>query len=206
MMHKLQRRVIYGIVLALAFLLAGCSQDIDLTLWEGNRFSAAIETSALIGDGSAEEMSAELDTQVTEIRRQPNITRAEWERIATNDDEFRAQVTVEGDDYGAIETILAGGATVEPVVVDGREAVEFTYTVSPTSAYTLTLRGGEVLSTNGTRVENHAVRWNGGEMRAVVTPRARGDTQGWTWLAVGAVVAALLVFFVSRGRGGSRVG
>lgn len=188
----------------LLFILVGCSQEIDLTVWEGNEFSATILNSIPINENNTEaDIRQELDSQVSDIRGQPNITTATWERIETNEDEFRAEITVEGNDYMAIERVLEGGATVRTTVVDGREAVEFTYDFSPTLAYTLTLHSGEVLSTNGNQLDSGTAQWNGGIMTAVVRPKSRAS-ETLIPIAVGIgvviVVGALLVV-VLRGRG-----
>jgi hypothetical protein len=182
-------------IVALFLLLVGCSQQVDLTIWEGNEFSATIVNSILINEEqSAEEIAQELDTQVSTIRSQPNITRAEWQRLDTNEDEFRAEIIIEGNYYEAIEQLLEGGATVDTSIVDGREVVGFTYDFSPTLAYTLTLNSGDVISTNGEQVDNDTIRWNGGMMEAVITPKSRsGDMVLW--------VVGIIALFVLVGGG-----
>lgn len=188
----------------LLFILVGCSQEIDLTVWEGNQFSATILNSIPINEDNTEaDIRQELDSQVSDIRSQPNITAATWERIETNEDEFRAEITVEGNDYMAIERVLDGGATVRTTVVDGREAVEFTYDYSPTLAYTLTLHSGEVLSTNGNQLDSGTAQWNGGIMTAVVRPKSRA-ADNLIPIAVGigvVVVVGVLLAVMLRGRG-----
>lgn len=185
----------------LLFTLVGCSQEIDLTVWEGNQFSATILNSIPINEENTEaEIRQELDSQVSDIRGQPNITAATWERIETNEEEFRAEITVEGNDYMAIERVLEGGATVRTTVVDGREAVEFTYDYSPTLAYTLTLHSGEVLSTNGNQIDSGTAQWNGGIMNAVVRPKSRA-ADNFLPIAVGigaVVVVGILAMMVLR--------
>lgn len=188
----------------LLFILVGCSQEIDLTVWEGNQFSATILNSIPINEDNTEaDIRQELDSQVSDIRGQPNITTATWERIETNEDEFRAEITVEGNDYMAIERVLEGGATVRTTVVDGREAVEFTYDFSPTLAYTLTLHSGEVLSTNGNQLDSDTAQWNGGIMNAVVRPKSRAS-DNLIPIAVGGIlvlaVAGIMVFIAMRRR------
>jgi hypothetical protein len=178
-------------IVALFLLLVGCSQQVDLTIWEGNEFSATIVNSILINEEqSAEEIAQELDTQVSAIRSQPNITRAEWQRLETNEDEFRAEIIIEGNDYEAIEQLLEGGATVDTSIIDGRERVAFTYDFSPTLAYTLTLNSGDIISTNGEQVDDDTIRWNGGMMEAVITPKSRSsDMVLW----VGGIIALLVL-------------
>ncbi len=193
-MQPLKQWLVRIPILTLLFLLVACSQQVDLTLWEGNEFSATILTSTLVGteqQQSAEDVAQELDAQVSDIRSQPNITRAEWRRLDTNEDEFKAEVTIEGNDYAAIESLLEGDATVRPVVQNGEEAVDFTYVFSPTATYTLTLHSGEVLSTNGNQADDGTVQWNGGVMNAVVRPKSRAS--GNLPLLVGGVVVAVLV-------------
>jgi hypothetical protein len=204
-MQRLNQWLVWVTSSLLLLALVGCSQEIDVTVWEGNQFSATILNSIPINEDNTEaEIRQELDSQVSDIRGQPNITTATWERIETNEDEFRAEITVEGNDYTAIERVLEGGATVRTTVVDGQEAVEFTYDYSPTLAYTLTLHSGEVLSTNGEQVDSDTAQWNGGIMTAVVRPKSRGSDMLMP-MALG-VVGILVVgvglvwFFRSRGK------
>lgn len=191
-MQRLYQQFVVLSITILSLWMVGCAQQVDLTVWEGNEFSATILNSILIGeDRTAEEIAQELDAQVSSIRSQPNITRAEWQRIETNEDEFRAEITVEGDNYEAIEQLLEGDATVDTSIVDGREVVAFTYDFSPTLAYTLTLNSGEVLSTNGERLDDDTVRWNGGVMEATVVPKSRTNDMS-LWI-VGIVALVVVV-------------
>lgn len=188
-MQRLNQWLVWVTTITLVLALVGCSQEIDLTVWENNQFSATILNSIPINEENSEaEIRQELDSQVSDIRGQPNITTATWERIETNEDEFRAEITIEGDDYMAMERVLEGGAAVRTTVIDGAEAVEFTYDYSPTLAYTLTLHSGEVLDTNGARVDTGTTQWNGGIMTATVRPKARGLDSTMIWVAVGAIV------------------
>lgn len=201
-MQKWKQPLRFAVLFSLLLLVVGCSQEVDLTLWEGNQFSATILNAFPVDENNpAEEVAQELDAEVSNIRNQPNITSAVWERIETNEDEFRAEIKIEGNSYDAIESLLEGGASIETEVVNGREAVSFTYDYSPTLAYTLTLNSGEVISSNGTAVDADTTQWNGGLMTAVVTPKSRAADN--TLLIGGAVLlvillAVLAMFFVRR--------
>lgn len=193
-MHPLKHWRLQIPLLVLLCWMVACSQEVDLTLWQGNAFSATLLTTTRVDADPRQtvaEVTQTLDAQVSAIRSQPHITRATWRRLTTDAAEFKAQVTIEGDDYTALENMVAGAATVRTVVQDGAEAVEFIYTSAPTTAYTLTLHSGTVLSTNGNRLDDSTVQWNAGVMNAVVRPKARAS--GTLPLVMGGALLMLLL-------------
>jgi hypothetical protein len=186
-------------MVTVVFFLVGCGADIDqsVTFYRNEQWSAEIklgtsaEMVALLG--SPAEIERELDSWVTEAK-QIGVD-ASWK----SSQEGRTLIyTLEanGTGYDALKEMMFDNRTQITVIEEeGKRHIHFSQPVSrdflDANRYTITLTGGEIISSNGTVLDRGSVQWvdPSGRMEAVLTEKSRFRIG--LWLLIIALVAGI---------------
>lgn len=181
------------------FFLVGCGANIDqsVTFYRNEQWSAEInlgtsaEMVALLG--SPAEIERELDGWVTEAK-QIGVD-ASWK----SSQEGRTLIyTLEanGTGYDALKEMMFDNRTQITVIEEeGKRHIHFSHPVSrdflDANRYTITLTGGEIISSNGAVLDRGSVQWvdPSGRMEAVLTEKSRFRIG--LWLFILALVAGI---------------
>lgn len=196
-------------------LLTGCAFETDVTIYDNEAYVVKIDVEVNkmmaipLGPGGAER---QLDDIIQRLRQETGAT-ASWKEVSSNDIEIdRYVINLEGNGFA---NALGEGSIplVTPITYEGREAFLFEHTDifdfknQGIFFHQLTLRGGEILDSNGNQTAADSVTWADGNERlyAVFMPRSRyvavGDGQISPWM-IGAGVAGVALL----GIGGLFVG
>ncbi len=199
---------------SLTLLLAACMADIDQTItfladerWEVNLLIAFPAEVAPLAAGSVD---SELTTLEQSIESQGGAL--DWERRDDENGNLTYTVDASGQGYDMLRDVV-GDVQVATETRNGERVIAFTYLpgsdLELASSYTMTLVGGEIISSNGIETGRGQVQWQNpaGTMEAVLTEQS---ALGANWLLpalIGLVVLALVgaaVFLLSRRRSAGR--
>ncbi|MBM4456487.1 MAG: hypothetical protein FJ011_01775 [Chloroflexi bacterium] len=169
-LHKRAGSTRIGAVLALfvvAALLSACGAilETDLTIYADERYvttmtiTAPAETIAMIGGPAA--MKSQLDQWAAEAKAQG--AQAKWYQGKAKQAGNTVYV-LEMSGKGFQSKLIQGTFRLTWVDYQGRKAVKFEMSPQSLSSGmalgTITLHAGEVLSSNGRKIGNDAVRWD----------------------------------------------
>lgn len=174
------RRLIWLLSL---FLLAGCGLNIDVDqemtfypdeAWE-MRVDLMVPVQTLAFSGARVQIEQTLDEAVQAIEVRGGA--ASWE--STQEEQgLRYSMEASGEGYELLREISFFDVDIEAQVVDGQRQIAFGSCLSSGligGTHTLTLIGGDVISTDGVEIEKGKVQWmNPGEcIEAVMTEKRR---------------------------------
>jgi hypothetical protein len=179
---KYYRTSFIFIVCAIAVFTVACGGDVerDVTLypdenWQADLiFTIPIEALALVG--SVEEIEAELEGEIVELKERG--VDASWSS-SRQDTLIIYTIEMKGIGYGLLnEVVFDRDATIMLLEGEQEGQIYFLYPMSrdPFSAgkNTLKLNVGEVVSSNGEAVDRGTLQWvNAGRAEAVATPKSR---------------------------------
>jgi hypothetical protein len=169
--------------MVVVLFLAGCGADIDrhVTFYRDEAWRAEMEIAfpvemlALLAS-SPESFEADIAKQV-----------ADWEAdgAQVNWNSRRQETTliytfnIEGEGLELLNTIaFEGDATLTAMEINGQRQIQFSYfssgDLTGANTNTVTLQGGDILSSNGTEIDKGTVQWvnANGRMEAVLTEKS----------------------------------
>lgn len=207
--------LLLSLLASLTLLLAACMADIDQTItfladerWEANvRIAFPAEVAPL----AAGNVDSELDTLKQTIESQGGALA--WERQDEENGGLTYTVDAGGQGYDLLRDVV-GDVQVATELRDGERVITFFYAPGSdfelANSLTMTLIGGEIISSNGSETGRGQVQWQNptGAMEAVLTERS---ALGLNWLLpalIGLLVLALAgaaAFFLLRRRSAGRV-
>ncbi len=177
-----QYQLTFPFLLLLALLVVGCGGQIDqtVTLYKDETWAAEMsirlpaEAVALLG--STTELDQSIEEGVAEI--QAMGADASW---SSRREDTTLIYTIEssGDGYAVLqEAVFGGNAEIYTQNVGGEEQIYFAYDGGGDLSgafFTLTLIGGEIISTNGQQIDDSTVQWANmyGTMEAVLVGKSR---------------------------------
>lgn len=195
-----------------AALLSACMAEIDQTItfladerWETTvTVDFPAEAAALLGG----QLDAELNDLQQEIAGQGG--QMTWERRDEETGNFSYLIEAEGQGYDTLDSLEFSDMDVAVEVVDGERQLLFTAAPAvDASSHTLTLIGGEILSSNGVASGGDTVQWINPSQVMEARLTERGAAQSYLGVALmgaGALaLLGLLAFFLLRRRGAGRV-
>lgn len=171
-------------LIAVTFILVGCGADIDrrVTFYRDEAWKAEMEIRfpadlvALLA-ASPESLEAEIAQQVAEWEAEG--AQVKW-NSSREDATLIYTFEVESEGLELLnEIVFEDNATITATEVDGRRQINFSYFGSRNlvgaNNDTLTLQGGEIISSNGEKLNNGTVQWANanGRMNAVLTEKSR---------------------------------
>lgn len=187
------------LLMGLVFLMAGCGGNLDQTVklyanegWETN-IELQIPVELLAFTGSTAEVEAEMERQATIWREQG--ARVSW-KSHNEDGKLIYTFDVKGDGHDLLNNIaFDGNATLQIVELNGRRQIQFQHFASrglfsDLEGYTLTLVGGEIISSNGQQLNKGTVQWVNpmGRMEAMLIEKNR-TVSGVIWVLLLGLVA-----------------
>lgn len=199
MSHLFRDRIMILFV-GLILLLAGCGGNLDQTVtlypnegWE-TKIELQIPVELLAFVGSPAEVDAEMESQAAMWREQG--ARVSW-KSRDEDGKMIYAFDVKGEGYDLLNWVaFDGNATLRAVEMSGRRQIQFQHFVSrglfsDLEGYTLTLVGGEIISSNGQQLNKGTVQWVNpmGRMEATLTEKNR-TMSGVVWLLLIGLVAS----------------
>lgn len=182
-MKKTSPIIFFIFITVVLSLLSGCGADIDQSVtfyrneaWEADMsFSIDAETLALFSNPG--EIETELDKAVQEAEAMG--VKASWDS-RRKDTTLIYTIHTEGEGLATLREIAFDGSGQLTVTeVEGKRQIFFSQPSSGSfmdaSQYTLTLTGGEIISSNGQKIDNNTVQWTNpaGRMEAVLTEKGR---------------------------------
>jgi hypothetical protein len=192
-----QQPILYSllVVMTASFLfLVGCGAEIDesVTFYRDEQWSTEFKLStsaemiALLG--SPAEIERELDELVTEAK-ELGID-ASW-NSSRQDRTLIYTIQGKGKGYDALNEFMFDNRAQIWVEEDGgKRHIHFSQPVSrdfiDANRYTVTLTGGEIISSNGTALDRGSVQWvnPSGRMEAVLTEKSRFNLGLWLFILV----------------------
>lgn len=170
-------------LIAVTFILVGCGADIDrrVTFYRDEAWKAEMEISV---PGELVAMLGSLESFEADLARQV----AGWEakgadvswRSSRKDTTLIYTFDIEGTGLALLdEIVFDNDASFSVQEVDGRRHISFTYFVTgdllQANNNTLTLHGGDIVSSNGNQLDSGTVQWVNarGQLQAVVTEKSR---------------------------------
>ena len=176
------RRLSLVAPLAFVLLLVGCGViENHVTLYEGEEWEAEIQLSLTPVDlsmvGGAGVIEADLQKQAAQLEKQE--IQFEWHREQHDDGSTTYCVSMEGKGLDQLNTaVFDDQATIDVESAQGKRLIHFTYSPSALEArsYTLSLTGGEIVSSNADRVEKNTAIWYNltGQAEARLTEASKG--------------------------------
>jgi hypothetical protein len=198
-MSRLFRNLMMILFVGVILLLAGCGGNLDQTVtlypnegWE-TRIELEIPTELLAFVGSPAEVEAEMERQAAIWREEG--ARVSW-KSRNEDGKVIYAFDVKGEGYDLLNWVaFDGNATFRTVEMSGRRQIQFQHFASrglfsDLEGYTLTLVGGEIISSNGQQLNQGTVQWVNpmGRMEAALTEKNR-TVSGVIWLLLIGLVA-----------------
>ena len=184
MAHR--QRILLVLLAVLAALLAACGAAIDQSItfnadeaWEtGVTLSFPAEVAPLVG--------GQLDSELESIRRDvvAGGGRMSWEQRQQDGGGLAYDITASGHGYDILQSVAFGEMDVAVSEQDGQRQLTFT-AARPDEArsHSLTVTGGEILSSNGQVTGGDTVRWvDAPFMEAVLTERGAATDEAQPWL------------------------
>lgn len=204
-LRRMEWRLMLPILL---WLLTGCGGDIDRTVtfyqdesWEVEIIlGLPMEAIALLG--SIAEIDSELNEMVAEM--QSSGATASWTSSQRDGSQIYT-IKAEGIGYELLTDALLESASIQVEEVNGQRQIyyrESTGDLSLANSNTLTLIGGQIISSNGQQIARDSVQWVNptGQVEAVFTEKSRFDPS-ILLIASGVIVLGGAIFYaVSRQR------
>jgi hypothetical protein len=188
-------------VLVLVLLVSGCATNADVTisLYEGEHYSVTSEmtipTNLLNLRGGTQAFERQLDVEMANLAAETGAEQATWRRgESDNPDESVYINDVDGVGFNA------GSEPIARVIdYEGRDALlfeddSFSELQGVGTNVTVTLHGGEILESNGNRIDGDTVRWiNPDEpLRAVLLPKSQFGLLPLAGLGAGILLVGVL--------------
>lgn len=180
-MNKNKRFWLWGIIAV--FFLSACGADIEQSVtlyrneaWEADSsFTMSAEALALVS--SPEEIERELATAVTGAKEQG--VNASW-KSSRDGDNVTYTIHSAGEGLELLgDTVFDNRNGFHVIEDNGQRQISFSHSAGSNflgaNKYTLTLHGGEIISSNGIALDNGSVRWinPSSRMEAVLTEKGR---------------------------------
>lgn len=177
-----QYRYAFPFLLLIALLVVGCGGQIDqtVTLYKDEAWAAEMSISlpaeAVALLGSTAELDQSIEDGVAEIRAMG--ADASWSS-SREDTTLIYTIESSGEGYAVLqETVFGGNAEIYSQNVGGEEQIYFAYNGGGDLSgafFTLTLVGGEIISSNGQQIDDSTVQWTNmyGPMEAVLVGKSR---------------------------------
>lgn len=182
-MKKTSQIMFFVLIAVVLLLLTGCGADVNQSVtfyrheaWETDMsFSIDAETLALFSDPAT--LEAELDRAVQEAENMG--AKASWSS-RRQDTTLIFTVHAEGKGLETLKEIAFDNSTqLSATEVEGGRQLYFSHPASrdflDASQYTFTLNGGNIISSNGQKIDDRTVQWinPSGRMEAVFTEKGR---------------------------------
>lgn len=178
----MKNRIILILIIASAVLLVACGADIDRRVtfhrdeaWEAEML-LRVPTGTLALVGSPEELEASFDEMIQQAESMD--VRASW-RSKVEGDSILYTFKMNGQGFDKLtESVFDGSADISAVDVEGQRQIVFRDRVFgdilSAGSNTLTLEGGEILSSNGDQLDKGTVQWinPSGRIEAVLTEKS----------------------------------
>ncbi|GAB4156506.1 MAG: hypothetical protein Fur0021_24800 [Candidatus Promineifilaceae bacterium] len=188
---------------ALLWLLVGCGGEVDrtITFYQGEAWEVEItlgiplQAMALLG--SAAEMESELNSTVAELENMGAT--ASWS-ASQQDDVQIYTVNATGTGYDLLTNAILTDASIQVQEVNGQRQISYSENLGDlalANSNTLTLIGGQIISSNGQQIARDSVQWinQAGQVEAVFTEKSRFDPS-ILLIASGVIVLGGTVFYV----------
>lgn len=215
-----------AVPIILGAVLSSCEIEIDVDLqqtitiyrnevWESEmtaHFAAELIDTLMAGDELTPESEREfIQTYLPEL--EDSEVEIEWESQINEFGDLIYNVHMEGRGLDTLKSSLFDEDTrLEIIEIERKRRVIFSHEIGyPESimrSYTLTLIGGDIISSNGQMIDDSAVRWSNpsGRIEAVLTEKSQFPTlqilvllgAGCALLAVALLVAGGVVFYSKR--------
>ena len=178
------RHMGWGLILPIfLWLLTGCGGDVNRTVtfyqdetWEVEIIlGLPLEAIALLG--SITEIESELNDIVAEM--QSLGATASWTSSQRDGSQIYT-INAEGVGYELLTDTLLENASIQVREVNGQRQIHYresTGDLSLSNSNTLTLIGGQIISSNGQQIAQDSVQWvnPAGQVQAVLTEKSRFD-------------------------------
>ena len=181
MAHR--QRLLLVLLAVLAALLAACGAAIDQTItfdadeaWEtAVTLSFPAEVAPLVG--------GQLDSELEAIRQDIAASggRMSWEQRQQDGGGLAYDIEASGRGYDILQSVAFGAMDVAVAEQNGQRQLTFTATrPGEASRHSLTVIGGEILSSNGQVTGGDTVHWaDAPSMQAVLTERGAAAALPW---------------------------
>lgn len=194
---------------ALLWLLVGCGGEVDRTItfyqgeaWEVEiTFGIPLQAMALLS--SAAEMESELNSTVAELENMGAT--ASWS-ASQQDDVQIYTINATGTGYDLLTNAILTDASIQVQEVNGQRQISYSENLGDlalANSNTLTLIGGEIISSNGQQAGRGQTQWVNPTSRieAVLTEKSRFDTASLLIIVGGLVILGGVSFYaISRQR------
>lgn len=182
-MKKTPQLMFFVVIAIVLLFLTGCGADVDQTItvyrneaWKADiSFSIPGETVAMIGDPA--QLDAEMEQTVQEAEQMG--VKASWDS-RRDDTTLIYTIHAKGDSLETLKEIaFDSSAQLSVGEVEGKRQFFLSYPVSSdflsANQYTLTLNGGDIVSSNGQEIKKGTVQWTNpsGRVEAVFTGQSK---------------------------------
>jgi hypothetical protein len=185
-----------------ATLLVSCGGDVEMTVdffsnerWEADVLMTLPKEVSLLAAGVGE-LEGMLDELARGVEDQGG--RVRWKRVDSESDLVYA-VEIEGIGLDKLSNIVFDGdARIEVDESTGRRLIKFAYRpgVGLGGSQEFTLRGGEIVSGNGRRVDKQTMSWRNtySVMEATLTEQTTTNAASVLGIAAGGLAIGALIF------------